>query len=233
MNIKQLVFSAIMCLLLGLSFAAGQPERTVRNYRPLNKEKVEKYRDNPDYSYKKQSSHSVPFLEKLVHGLQRLINKIFGLTPKASTIENVFIVLAVLILVWAVIKISGADLMIMFKKSPPQPGLDYEVNEEHLDEMDFDKLINTALDQKQWRLVIRLQYLYALKKLADTGFISVRKGKTNYDYLSEIKEQNLQEPFRHLSRIFEYTWYGHFEVTQPLLAKAEKEMNNLSKKLNR
>ena len=87
-----------------------------------------------------------------------------------------------------------------------------EYVEENIHEMDFEKLIQSAIEEKDYRKAVRLFYLSTLKKLADKNIIDWQPGKTNYDYLLEIKTQSIQPIFKELNYFFQYVWYGDFPV---------------------
>ena len=73
-------------------------------------------------------------------------------------------------------------------------------------------LIIKAEEANDYRLAIRLHYLKSLRLLDTLGKIIWRSGKTNHDYLLEIKDTELKEEFDNLSYIYEYSWYGQFEI---------------------
>ena len=105
-----------------------------------------------------------------------------------------------------------------------------EVIEELLDEVNFDEAISNAEKGEQWRVAVRLIYLYALKNLADQDLILVKKGKTNHEYLYEIKEAGFKQPFTDLSFMFDYTWYGHFEANKELVERAKSYLAAIQRK---
>ncbi|MFN3640268.1 MAG: DUF4129 domain-containing protein, partial [Flavobacterium sp.] len=56
--------------------------------------------------------------------------------------------------------------------------------------------------------------------------------KTNADYLYEIKQPATQRQFAYVSYLFNYTWYGHFEVNQPLFEKSKTAYETLYRELS-
>ena len=57
-------------------------------------------------------------------------------------------------------------------------------------------------------------FLFALKKLADAHLIKWIPGKTNDEYLFELRQHASRSNLQDLRYYFEYSWYGHFEVTE-------------------
>jgi hypothetical protein len=91
--------------------------------------------------------------------------------------------------------------------------------EENIHEIDFDSEIQKTLDQKDYRRGVRLVFLYALKLLSDKQHITWEQGKTNHDYVAELKEETLQRGLHELSYYFDYAWYGNFVVSRELFDK--------------
>ncbi len=80
--------------------------------------------------------------------------------------------------------------------------------EENIHESDLDAYIQQALQQGDYTLAIRLYYLAILKELSLSKAIRWKKDKTNRQYLQEMQQSPLSEPFREVTRIFERAWYG-------------------------
>jgi hypothetical protein len=58
-----------------------------------------------------------------------------------------------------------------------------------------------------------LIFLYSLKLLSDNQHINWQPGKTNHDYLAEIKTEELKPGLSELSHYFDYAWYGGFPIS--------------------
>lgn len=87
---------------------------------------------------------------------------------------------------------------------------------------DFKSLIQKALETQDFRLAIRYQYLFLLQKMSHKNIIELHKDKTNSDYQYEIKNATLRQSFGYLSYIYDYAWYGEFEVSRPDYEQAAK-----------
>ncbi len=214
-----------LCLLLFTLKAAPPAEQ----YREPGPETLEQFWQDDDYSYQRQELQRPAFWTRVMSKFQDVLNWLFGAAPSGRTIQIIFYLLCVAILIWAVVRLVGVPFNSMFSREGQNKSLEFYVREEHIHEMDFPKAIAEAQKNMQWRLLIRLQYLFALKLLADKGRIEVKSGKTNHEYLYEIKEGEVRQPFERLSRIFEYTWYGHFEVNPAVLQSAGNELENLQR----
>lgn len=74
--------------------------------------------------------------------------------------------------------------------------------------------IYKAVQQKNYRLAVRLLYLQTLKLLSETGKIDYKQGKTNAEYLQQLHNTPFYHDFFRLTRNFEYTWYGQFHLSE-------------------
>jgi len=72
--------------------------------------------------------------------------------------------------------------------------------------------------------------LWLLKSLSDRTIIDWDIEKTNTDYLSEIKSAEFKKEFEFLSYIYDYCWYGEFELNEEDFAKAENHFINAIQK---
>jgi hypothetical protein len=70
-----------------------------------------------------------------------------------------------------------------------------------------------------------------LKMLTDANHVRWEPGKTNHDYLYELKRSDLKSGFRQLSYYFEYAWYGNFSITPELYKKVSGLFNDWKKAL--
>lgn len=102
--------------------------------------------------------------------------------------------------------------------------------EENIHQLDFQSLILSAKQNNNNRLVIRYYYLWLLKSLSDRNTIEWDIEKTNSDYIREIKDQNLKQDFQFVSYIFEYSWYGEFDLKETDFSKAENAFLKLISK---
>lgn len=97
--------------------------------------------------------------------------------------------------------------------------------------INYQKEIDKAIAQGNYRLGVRIQFLRMLKNLADKNIIQYKQGKTNLDYLMELSQKNYYPSFFRLTRHFEYSWYGHFEVGEEAYHKIAGEFNQFEKQV--
>jgi hypothetical protein len=83
-----------------------------------------------------------------------------------------------------------------------------QVSEEGLLESDWESRLREALAAGDSRLAIRYSYMHLLQALQERNLIAYRPDKTNTEYYRELAE-SLRQPFRSISRQYEYAWYGN------------------------
>lgn len=94
--------------------------------------------------------------------------------------------------------------------------------EENLHQANFEKLIKQANANGEYRLTVRYYYLWMLKQFSDKEIIRWDIEKTNSDYQYEIKDATLKEEFNYLSYLYDYCWYGEFDINKEQIQQIEK-----------
>ncbi|OEK05951.1 DUF4129 domain-containing protein [Roseivirga misakiensis] len=211
------------CSALAQGLNTAEPVIEIREF---NEQKLADYRANSDFQYELVKPEPPNAFERLVARVQDWFWRVLNSGTTGTIIEILWKGGLVFAFVYFIIKIFGVEVSTLFKPSKPNK-LDYEVNEEQLDAINFEEEIAKALTQKQWRFAIRLTYLNALKRMADAGLLKVKKGKTNRDYLYELSGSDAENDFERLSFIFDYTWYGHFEADDSIAAQAQEHFANI------
>lgn len=84
--------------------------------------------------------------------------------------------------------------------------------EEDIHEINFQERIATFENQEEFRSAVRYQFLSVLKHLTDTKQIHWNPEKTNHDYSQELQNKRQKQEFEELVYIFDYIWYGEFEI---------------------
>jgi cell division protein FtsL len=79
---------------------------------------------------------------------------------------------------------------------------------------EWEKSINEAVANQDYRLAIRILYLQTLQILNDKNKIIYRKEFPNSIYLAKLFNTSLYLSFYELTRYFDYVWYGRYTVSQ-------------------
>ena len=97
---------------------------------------------------------------------------------------------------------------------------------ENIHEINFSELISTYETEKNFRYATRYQYLHLLKIFTDRKFLEWDPEKTNLDYINEVSADK-KDAFKKLTNIFDYVWYGEFNVTEAEYERIKVEFKNL------
>lgn len=169
-----------------------------------------------DYSVSKPKES---FGQKLMRKISQLLQSIFGETAftKSAKLTGVLIRLFAIILVgfllYFIIKyILGKDGNFIFGKKNKKLDLNVEELHENIHEINFPESIAAFERAQDYRSAVRYQFLFILKKLSDKKLINWNPEKTNKDYAAELKAPHLKDEFSNLAYIFDYVWYGEFDI---------------------
>jgi hypothetical protein len=98
--------------------------------------------------------------------------------------------------------------------------------------MDLDHDIQRAIDAKDYTLAVRLMYLQTLRALSDRNLINYSHEKTNSDYLFQLASTKYYKTFFRLTRSFDYTWYGHFQLSEDSFAAIRNDFSSFKQQLS-
>ncbi len=98
--------------------------------------------------------------------------------------------------------------------------------EQNIHETDFEALISSSEKDNNYRLVIRYYYLWLLKELAQKELIDYDVEKTNSDYQYEIKDETVSKKFAYTSYLYNYIWYGEFNIDETEFSKSKIAFTN-------
>ncbi|AXG70482.1 hypothetical protein KORDIASMS9_02722 [Kordia sp. SMS9] len=158
----------------------------------------------------------------------------FGTRKEASefvqSAVNIFYVIVIILVVFFIVKtmMNGEGRWVFGKRSDRRI-VRYEDVDTDIHVTDFNALIKEATTQSDFRLAIRYQYLNMLKRLSAAELIAFDPEKTNLDYTYEIQNEGLREQFQYTSYLYNYIWYGEFEIDKAQYEKAQESFNILLK----
>ena len=70
-----------------------------------------------------------------------------------------------------------------------------------------------------------------LKFSPTKNYITWEQGKTNHEYVAEVKEETLRKWLHQLSFYFDYAWYGNFQVNRDTFNKVQSTFQDFKSKL--
>ncbi len=180
---------------------------------------VDKLKADPDLNYQQPPTVAESLWDRFKQWLSWFFDSLF---EKASTtdlgrlIMYTLAAVVVIVVIMMMLKVNAVKVFYLGADQGRQP---YQVFHENIHEMDFDKLIQAAVEKNEFRLATRLVFLHALKLLSDKHLIEFSAGKTNHDYVEELKPSDLKTGLNELSFYFDYAWYGNFMITDTQFQK--------------
>jgi hypothetical protein len=165
--------------------------------------------------------------------LADIFRNFFNFTNDEDSMHAVEIVLktiAVLLVVFVIYLIAKALLnkegRWIFGRSSDTKIIRHDDIAQNIHLQDFRKLIATAKQSHDKRLVIRYYYLWLLQKMTDRQLIEWDIEKTNSDYYREIKSAAAKDRFAYVSYLYDYVWYGEFELDDATYQKTCNAFEN-------
>lgn len=217
MKIKLYISVFIFCIVhvcVGANCDTLNFEKVSYELRTFDQKNIDAYKNNATYNYIHIHNDELNFFEKLRN---KFIAWLLDREVLDSEIPDYAIYLYYIlafafgaILLFLIYKLGYINFF--QKEDKEDDDILLEEIDKNTDEDTIDALIQNAKSNHEYRLATRLFYLKSLKKLSDNTLIDWRKGKTNADYVTELKSTNLKQEFQQLTSVFEYVWYGEFEV---------------------
>lgn len=209
--------------------------------KKFNQDNLKNYKSDPDFNYSEATTTDKNFFQEVYEWLYRLFLKflswLFGVEKATGILEFIFSALpylAILVILFFIIK--------FFLKVKTNPLLNSTKNkslvniseeEELIKNTDLEVLIQKAIKNKNYRLAVRYLYIDVLKLLEQHKFIVWEHQKTNEDYIKEINTNLLKESFKDVTHLYDFVWYGNFEINEIEFFKVQgnfKKTNQLIRK---
>lgn len=199
----------------------------------LSSDSIKNWRNLKQYAYTK-------YLDSLLRDIKPKEIKPVVAQPRKSIFSGMFSsgimqallwALAILFVLFVLYKLFLSDGALKRKAKDPDKE-EAEVEEEIItSESNFDALIRQALQTGNYRQAVRYRYLQALHLLAGKNLVQLSPDKTNFNYVSEIANRDLQQPFAALTLNYEYVWYGEFEIDKNIYDKIESNFKGFNQKI--
>ncbi len=106
-----------------------------------------------------------------------------------------------------------------------------ELETEDIFAINYQKEIDKAEANGNYRLAIRLMFLRLLKVMAEKNIIQYKQDRTNLDYLMQLHSTGYYNNFFRITRNYEYTWYGKFEVGEEAYKIIRNDFTQLDRQL--
>lgn len=235
----------IPILLLSLSSFSQKDSLTLQYderkivQKEITAQDIEVYKNNPDFNYEVVESSTpdwwIAFKNWIGNLLIRFFEWLFGVNKAAGTLSIFleflpYVLLAVLVFILIKFFLNVNARAISYAKKN-QAAVAMSEEEHIIKNEDIQQLIQEALANDNYRLAVRYYYLYLLQIMTERELINWEIQKTNEDYLNELEQEHLQHPFRKITRLYDYIWYGEFPIDQEKYQKAENSFLSLKQLL--
>lgn len=107
----------------------------------------------------------------------------------------------------------------------------FDYIENNLLEINLEEMITQAITAKEYRLAIRYYHYLNTQNLAKKGYFIWDPKKTNVQFITLIKQRNIQQLFQENTRIFNQVWFGNFELEEQQFKIYEKNFQQLNEAL--
>lgn len=199
-----------------------------QSYRAVSDSTWQRLKADDDLSYRIDLTPEEPSLmQRIWQSITRWFGSLFSNSGTGQFFKYFFLLAGLALILFALYRLLQMDKIGLFAKNQKAQNLAHHIKEENLNQIDFEEEIARARQAQNWRLVVRLQYLWVLKTLSKQGVIEVKAGKTNHDYSYEIENVGILHRFKKLSRIFDYAWYGGFEISEKIANNCADEAQKL------
>ncbi|PTN07592.1 DUF4129 domain-containing protein [Mangrovibacterium marinum] len=227
-HITRFVLLCILLLGIGQFCFALVPESRQTKAGHFNEEKLAKFRSNRDFSYENNSPMNDSIRERIRYYIHEFLKFIFSDKGAAPYIR--YTVLAAIIVAAIVYLTGGKYQWFLAKESNVKAGI-VALPQDDITQIDLESLANRASQNKDYRLSIRYHYLHLLSLLNEHQYIDWHKDKTNTDYLHEIKPPDIKAQFKQNTVVFDYVWYGQFQVNDQQFYAIRESFRKLTESL--
>lgn len=204
----------------------------------LDQEQIKEYQNDSDFDYTEAIEEDnlwTRFKQWVNDVWSSFIRWLFGTDEVSGTASFLIQLLPYLIvaslvglLVWVFLKMDSGQLA--FEKR--QSSLAFLSDDEELIKReDIQLLIDKAIAAGNYRLAVRFHYLLALQKMSGKELINWQAQKTNHEYIYEVTDPSLRKQFRHVTDLYDYIWYGNFDVDETSFQKAQSSFVTLTRQL--
>ena len=229
MKKAQLVFFVLLICLLQITYAQNTGFIQKKQIDSLKKHPDLWYVDSapPPIKYKIDSTEKKPIKLK-TQEIKEPLDLDYALL--FTILKYIFVVVLIAAVLYFILK---GDFSFNFKRKQNND-VDQIITEntkieteEQLQNIGFEGQIANAEANKNYRLAIRLYYLWLIKNLVERSLIKFHIDKTNQDYCNELQGKTHYLAFKNCTNYYNYIWFGEFEVDESSYQKIAGKFKTL------
>lgn len=182
------------------------------------------WRQDGEFAYDRELvPHQKSVMEWIGEQLEQFMITIFGsnfYSDNASTIWIIVAVISFLAIGFFLLKRHPE----LFVRSDKGKQVEYDVTDDNIYGVDFNKEIEKAMNRYDFREVLRLVYLQTLRLLSDNHLLDWQPFKTPTQYTLEWRNAD----FQLMTHLFIRVRYGKFEASQKMVAQMREYQKRVS-----
>ncbi len=198
------------------------------NVRSPLADKQKELLNNPDYKYDRVGPAPKTIWERFKEWFYQKLGQIFDSEGGALGLQILKYILITAAIVTIILLLLKNNVRALFYGKSASVSIDFKEFEEDIHKINFQELISNALYEKDFRRAVRLHFLKVLKELTDKNLITWKIDKTNHDYSIELSNTQYINKFKELSILYEYIWYGSFELDEANFKTTLEKFNTFS-----
>ena len=132
----------------------------------------------------------------------------------------------------AVVYFLASNKINIFSRRAARSVVEEAGAEEGLQHINYDSLLQKYINEKNYRLAVRVLYLQLLKIMNEKEVIVFQPQFTNAHYLQQLYNTPLYNSFFVVTRHYEYIWYGEFAITEASFQKIQSDFGDIKNKVS-
>jgi len=154
----KLINVLLIILVTGLAATASpkdsvyvvQHDTTQIHHRAFDQQTLDGFREDPDFQYGRPRE-GLSLLDRAMIFIVMIISKILGFVTRTLLGQIIFYGLCAALILWVILKILNIDAKDLFFRSAKSSRINFNIADENIHALDFEKLIQAAIDKKEYR----------------------------------------------------------------------------------
>ena len=226
MAIKNTAIKVTLLFLLAI-FIASQAVNA-QPAKKLSPVQWQQLKNDKDLTYKNDVENIKPPEVSKPNALANALTAILSIfSGGLGTVILWLLVIGLIVYIIYSIVLSKDSFLFSRKSKALNTADEQEQTEDDLYGTNWEAMLQKAISNNDTRLSVRYCYMWLLQLLQDGQLIQYRTDKTNHEYYIELQESTYRQPFRQLSRQYEYAWYGNYPLSSDAFNEYLTLFNNL------
>lgn len=219
----------LFCLLLVFTSlqvkASDKPEGTTQpKWQQLISDKA--------FNYKNELERKDVVRENKPNAFENMLRDIGRFLGNDSLWRVIWIMLGI-VAIYVVYKLVLSNEHTLFGRKKKAIDTGAEDGVEQMGISNWEALLQKAVADNDLQLAVRYSYMWLLQMLQESELIEYREDKTNFDYYKELQQTAYKQPFKQISRQYEYVHYGNYPLSAAAYNQYIDLFNNVKKQLGR